>query len=196
MRSSRRDDLDALDLDAFDGRAFFTATATLRRNRGNTLEDVVSFDQLTKSGVLAVEELRIAVTKKELAAGRIRMSGARHRDHAANVRLGIELGLDLVTRITGARHSAFAFAGVGATALDHETFDDAMERGAIIKFLAREFLEVLDRFGRDVRPEGERHFTVGSLDDGVFRRRFGSAHKRRSEPRASDARKNQNERDG
>src|SRR5690606_31288223 len=86
----------------------------------------------------------------------------------------------------------FALARVGAATLDHEAFDDAMKRGAVVEFFPGEFLEVLDGFWSDVRPEGESHLTVGSLDDGVFRSRFGSAHKRRSEPRAFGTRKNQN----
>ena len=65
-----------------------------------------------------------------------------------------------------------------------------MKRRAVVEALARELLEILDVLRRDIGPEGERHFSVGGLDDGVFGG-CGSAHGRRSEPAASRCRKNQ-----
>ena len=86
--------------------------------------------------------------------------------------LRVELRFDLVAGTAGPGHAGLALAGVGAAALNHEALDDAVKRGAVVEFLVREFLEVFDGFWSDVGPEGDRHFTVGSLEDGVFRRRF------------------------
>src|SRR5205085_2599264 len=68
--------------------------------------------------------------------------------------------------------------------------DDAVKRSAIVEPLVRQLFEILDGFWCYVGPEGESHFPVGSLDDGVFCRGFGGAHKRRSEPLEGGARKN------
>ena len=189
-----RNDLNTLDLNAIDWGAFFTAAAALSRDIRNPFQNVVTLDQLAERGVLTVQKLSVAVAEEKLAAGGIGMGRARHGNDAADVGLVIELGLNLVARSAGPRHPALAFAGVGAAALDHEPFDDAMESGPIVEFFASEFLEIFDCFRCDIWPEGEGHFTVGSLDDGVFRSGFGSAHKRRSEPRAFQSRKNQNQR--
>ena len=89
------------------------------------------------------------------------------------MRLGVELGLDLVAGVAGAGHAARALFGVGAAALDHEALDDAVERGAVVEFLVGELLEVFDGLGRDVGVEFDGHFAEGGLDDGLF---FGSAH--------------------
>src|SRR5579871_6056447 len=52
-------------------------------------------DDLAPDGVLAVEECRVGEADEELAVGRIRALSAGHRAGAANVRLAIELGLEL-----------------------------------------------------------------------------------------------------
>src|SRR3954470_16692504 len=103
----------------------------------------------------------------------------------------VEFGLHLIARIAGARDAAGAGLGIGAAALNHEAFDHAMERRAVIKTLASEFLEVLDVLRRDVRPELEGHVSIGGLDDGVFFGSDGSAHKERSEPPQRTSRKSQ-----
>ena len=59
--------------------------------------------------------------------------------------------------------------------MNHEPFDDAMKRCAIIKVRARELLEILDRLGRHVGPEFDHHFSSGRFHDRDFihRHRFG-----------------------
>ena len=147
---------------------------------GDFLKNFVTADDLTKRGVLLVEEAGIAVADKKLATGGIGAGGAGHREDAAHVSLGVEFGLHFVTGIAGAGHAARTLFGVGATALDHETLDDAVKCGAVVKFVVGELFEVFDRLGGDVGPEGDGHFAVGSLDDGLF---DGSAHgKRASKP--------------
>ena len=104
--------------------------------------------------------------------------------------LFVELGFDLVAGVAGAGHSLGTLFGVGATALDHETLENAVKCGAVVETFAGEFFEILDVLRCDVGPEGEGHFSEGGLDDGVFGR-CGSAHGSRSEPVALGCRKNQ-----
>ena len=145
-----------------DGRKFF--------------EDVVSGDHRAERGVLTVEEFGVAVTDKELRAGRVWAGRAGHREDAAHVGLGVELRFDLPAGTAGTGHTFFADFGVGATALDHEALDDAMKCSAVIKTGTGEFLEVFNRLGGDVGPERDGQFAVGGLDDGVFLGGSGGAH--------------------
>src|SRR5262245_40752014 len=84
------------------------------------------------------------------------------------MRLGIELGFYLVTWIAGAGHSRRSLLGVRASALTHEALDDAVKRGAVVEPFLRQLLEILHGLGRDVRPEGDRHVTVGGFDHSLF----------------------------
>ena len=59
--------------------------------------------------------------------------------------------------------------GQRIAALNHEALDDAVETGAVVKTLVRQFLEILDVAGRDVRPEFEDHFALGGFDDWQLR---------------------------
>ena len=43
---------------------------------------------------------------------------------------------------------------------------DAMERGAVVEAFARQFLEILDRLGRDFGPKFDDHFAVARLEHG------------------------------
>ena len=92
------------------------------------------------------------------------------------MRLGVELSLDLVTGPARAGHAAPFLLCVRASALDHESLDDPVESRPIVETLFGESLEVLNRFGGDVRPEGHRHFTEGRLEDGLFAGLFVLAH--------------------
>ena len=123
----------------------FRRRRRLGRQVGDALEHVVAGDELAEGGVLAVEKLGVAVADEKLAAGRVGVGRARHRDDAAHVGLGVELGLDLVAGAAGAGHAGLARLGVGAAALDHEALDDAVKRGAVIEALAGELLEIFDR---------------------------------------------------
>ena len=48
--------------------------------------------------------------------------------------------------------------------LNHETFDNAVKRCAIVKSRARQFLEILDRVWRHVRPEFGDHFALAGFN--------------------------------
>ena len=58
----------------------------------NSLDDLVALDDLTEDNVLAVQPGGLGGADEELGAGAVRMLGAGHGDHAADVRLGVELG--------------------------------------------------------------------------------------------------------
>src|ERR1700731_3717354 len=77
----------------------------------------------------------------------------------------IELGLNLVTRITLPPETLFARVfGIRIPTLDHKPFDDAVKRGSVIKPFAGESFEILDRFRGHVGPELKHHVTLGGLD--------------------------------
>src|SRR5581483_6286705 len=116
------------DLDADDALAFIGPIRRVRGRGGNFLEHIVTIDQLAKRGVLMIEETGVTVADEKLAAGGIRIGGARHGENAANVRAVIELRLDRVTGSTGAP------AVLGGrvlreriATLDHETLDYPMK---------------------------------------------------------------------
>src|SRR5207245_6907524 len=127
--------------------------------RCDFFQHFVTLDQFAKSGVLAVEKCRVAVANKKLAAGRIGIVRTRHREHAARIPLFIKLGRDFVARIARAPGRLFAFIfRERIAALNHKAFDDAMKRGAIVKTLARQFLEILDCLWRNIGPELSYYF--------------------------------------
>ena len=85
----------------------------------------------------------------------------------------VELRLDGVPGASGPPHRFLA--GVfrqRITALNHEALDHAMKTGAVVKSLFGERFEILDRLGRDFRPEFNHHLAFGRLDHGHF---FGVA---------------------
>src|SRR5688500_15780714 len=119
-------DANGFDADTFGGLAAFTTAANGRRRVANPAEHVVTFDQLTEGGVLAVEEFCVGEANEKLAAGRVGVLRTGHGDDAAHVRFFVELGFYFVTRAAGADHRVVFFAERVA-ALDHEAFDDAVE---------------------------------------------------------------------
>ncbi len=153
-------------------RSRLAALAAVAHGHGciaNLAEHIVAFDQFTKSRVLAIEERSIAKANEELTTGRIGMSRTRHGDHAALVRTIVEFRFDFVTRIA----CAPASFGTGIlcqriAALDHETFDDTMKTGAIVKSFFREGFKILHRLWRNVRPEFQDHFALRGFDDCNF----------------------------
>lgn len=166
--SGLRDNPDRLQPDAFDRGALLAAAARFCRDIGDALQHVITRDKFAEGRVLAVEESGIAMDDEELRSGAVGVRRAGHRDHAADVGLGVELGLDLPAGTAGARHSRFAGLGVRAAALDHEALDDAVEGGAIVEPLPGQLLEVLDRLRSDVGPELDGHLAVAGLQHGDF----------------------------
>src|SRR5690606_27901465 len=59
------------------------------------------------------------------------------------------------------------FLAVGVTALDHETGDDAMELGSIIKTGARQFEKILNMVGRDFGEKFEGDVAVACGQDSL-----------------------------
>src|SRR5688572_22555515 len=102
-----------------------------------------------EDGVLAVEEVGRGQRDVELAARRVRGLGARHREHAADVLLLVELVLDRVAGAPGA-------VALGITPLDHEVRLDAVERHAVVEALLGQGHEVLHRLGGILGKELER----------------------------------------
>src|SRR5947207_14757654 len=82
------------------------------------------------------------------------------------MRFADELGFELVTVLACAPTGIFArVLRQRIAALDHETLDDSMKRGAVVKTFFGERLEIFDSFGSDLRPEFNYHVALGRLDD-------------------------------
>jgi hypothetical protein len=81
--------------------------------------------RFAKSGVLTIEVSVLSSADEELRTAGVRVAGASHRKNASFVRCLVEFGFDVVA---GATHSGT----FGATALDHETVDDAMKNKAVV----------------------------------------------------------------
>src|SRR5208283_3463196 len=157
------------DFDADDAHAFVGAVLRMRGRGADFFQNVAAFDQLAECGVLMVEERRVAVADEKLAAGGIGMVRTRHGNDAAKVRAVIELGLDLVA--WPARAPQILLARIfreRIAALNHETFDDAVKTGAVIKAFLGERFEIFDGLGRDLGPEFDDHFAFGGGDLGNF----------------------------
>ena len=141
----------------------------MRRRGGDFFQHVVAFDQFAEGGVLAVEESWVAVADEKLGASRIGIIRARHGEHTAFVGAFVEFRFDLVAGAAGAPVIFLArIFCQRVAALDHETFDDAVKTGAVVKTFLGEGLEILDRLRGDVRPEFDDHVAFGGFDDGYF----------------------------
>src|SRR5262245_39772852 len=87
----------------------------------------------------------------------------------------VELGFDLITGAARAPTALFGFVlRVRVAALNHEILDDAMKARAVVETLFGELLEILHMARRNVRPEFEDHFALGSIDNGNFAHRLES----------------------
>src|SRR5690606_20180593 len=104
---------------------------------------------LAPDGVLAVEIAGVVEADEELAVGRVRIVRPGHRADAAHMRLAAELGLQV-----GLVRTAAAGAGRIA-ALGHEAGDDAVEDDAVIKALARQFLDPRHVAGSQVGAQAD-----------------------------------------
>src|SRR5439155_24438098 len=140
-----RNDGDIFDSDARDRFTHLATVAASHRCIPNRSKHLIASDEPAKSSVLPVQEFCLGQANEELAAGRVGVLRAGHRDDAANVRLVIELGLDFVARSARAPTALpVRVFGERIAALYHETFHDAVECGAVVKTLPGQPLEILD----------------------------------------------------
>ena len=114
-----------------------------------------------------IEPVYWCETDEELRAGRVRIRFARHRDHAALMRMIVKLGFDLVTRTTCSVAVLFCrIFRIRVAALDHESFDDPVENRPVIESLACQFLEVLNCVWRGIGPKLHHHIAFARLYHG------------------------------
>ena len=73
------------DFDADDVHALVGAVLRMRGRGADFFQNVVTFDQLAKRGVLMIEKGRGAMADEKLAAGGIGIVRTRHGNDAANV---------------------------------------------------------------------------------------------------------------
>src|SRR5262249_1079746 len=106
---------------------------------------------------------------EELRTCGIWIRPARHRNYAAIMAMIVELGFEVVPG--SALPVAVLFCRVfriWIAALDHESFDDPVENCPVVKALARQFLEVLNRFWCGIRPKLHHHIAFTRLYHGHF----------------------------
>ena len=147
--------------------------AGMRGRGADFFQHFVALDELAERGVLAVKKTRVAVADEKLRAGGIRTLRTRHREHAANVWLVIELRLDLVTGTAGAPEVLLGIVlRVRVAALNHKTLDDTVKTGAVVETFFREVGEIFDVAGCNVRPEFENHFAGAGSKNSNFAHKF------------------------
>src|SRR4051812_40824774 len=131
----------------------------LHRLAALDLVDVLhAFGDLAPHRVLIVEERGIVEADEELAVAGIGTGGARHRGGAADMRLLVELRLQLLAGAAGA--GALRTAGLG-----HKTLEYAMEHDAVVKALTDQFLDPGDMAGGKVGTHLDGHGSLGGFED-------------------------------
>src|ERR1700692_3579711 len=116
--------------------------------------------------VLVVEEGGVVEADEELAVAGIRARGARHRGGAADMRLLVEFGLQLLAGAAGA-------GALRAAGLSHEALDHAVEHDAVVKSLAHQFLDARDVARGQIGPHLDGNRPLGGLEDQSI---FGVSH--------------------
>src|SRR5262249_49879832 len=136
-------------------------------------QHIIAFDQFAKSRVLTVKKRRIREANEKLATRGIRMLRARHRNDTAFMLATIKFRFDFVTWIARAPFRFLrGILGLWIAALDHESLDDSMKTGAIVKAFIGKGLKILNRLWRDIWPKLENHFTLVCFNN----RNFTGAH--------------------
>jgi hypothetical protein len=110
---------------------------------------------LPPDGILLVEKARVAKADEELRVGRIYVLRAGHG--AADMRLGIELGLEI---------GIFRAAGPGpvrTASLGHEPSDHAVENDAVVELLAGKLLDVRDMGWGEIGPHFDDDLPLSGL---------------------------------
>src|ERR1700710_519463 len=108
--------------------------------------------------VLVVEEGSIVEADEELAVAGIGARRARHRRGAADMRLLVEFGLELLAGAAGS-------GALRTSGLRHETVDDAMEHDAVVKAFAHQFLDPRDMARRKIGPHLDGDGALGGFED-------------------------------
>jgi len=114
------------------------------------------FLDLTPDGVLPIEESGIVKADEELAVGRVRIVGPRHRADPAHMRFGVEFGLEV-----GLVRSAHAGA-VGAAALGHEARDHAVKLDPVIEPLVCQLDDPRDVAGGQIGAQLDLHIAAAA----------------------------------
>src|SRR5436189_5828809 len=157
------------DLDALNIHPLFWPIVGAGLGRRNFFQHIVALNQFAEGGVLAVEKFGRTVADEKLTPGRIGILRTVHRKHATLMRLFVKLGLNFVSGIASAPTCLFAVVlGEGIAALDHKSFDDAVECGPIVETSLGQLLEILDCLWRAVGPELGHHFAFARLDYRYF----------------------------
>ena len=86
------------------------------------------------------------ITDIELGSTRV-ATGMGHGEGSGLMLLTVDLAVDVVTGTSCSRHSLRTISAVGATALGHETRNDAMEGEPVIKAIPGQFHKVGDGIG-------------------------------------------------
>jgi len=112
-------------------------------NTADLIDNLDALNDLTESGVLAIQMGCVLVHDEELAAGGVGHHGAGHGQNAALVENGVIKAVCLELTADGVLGAAHAVAQRVA-ALDHEAGDNAMENETIVKALGNEGDKVVD----------------------------------------------------
>src|SRR5258706_2302032 len=117
-----------------------------------------SLDHAAPNRILPVEKGCVIETDEELAVGTIGMVGASHGHGAALVRDVTEFRFQILT-------GAAAACSCRIAGLSHETFDNAVKNNAVIKSLARKFLDASDVVWSKIGQQLNHNAAVGRLQN-------------------------------
>ena len=123
----------------------------------------------SKDGVHAIEMRGGGMGDEELAATGV-FAGMGHAQGAGGMLFWVTCSLtfNVMTGAAGAGHAAGTFFRVGATALNHEVVDDAVEGESIIKTVLGQFDKIGDREGGGFTEKVEVDIAAIAVDDGLW----------------------------
>lgn len=168
--------LSLFDFHGFDENVVIGAVHAVGLDAGDVVEDFEALVELAEHGVavgragaalVVVEEVDVVtVDDEELAADGVRHGGLGPAEGAAHVgEARIVAVADGGARTLGGVATGTVAAGEVA-ALDHETGNDAMERGAVVLALLGELDEVRCAFADAIDENAEFHHAVVRCHDG------------------------------
>ncbi|CAD75263.1 conserved hypothetical protein [Rhodopirellula baltica SH 1] len=132
------------------------------------INDVLAFDDFAKHAV-SIVEVRLSFMSDEKLRPIGVGTGVGHRQNAGTIML--ELGMELIFKLVTGSTTPAAF---GATALDHEVGDHAVENQSVVVLLLAERFEVLNGLRSFVVKQFDANRSAIGIKGGNFHRSLSS----------------------
>jgi hypothetical protein len=150
-----------MNVNALNANRIFGSVLLVDLNRLHLVECIPTFYHATKDGVLSIKVRGLVKSNEKLAA----VGVGTLVGHAQNTALVVlELGLDLIfKRLTVDARAVLGRSGSRRTSLDHEGWDEAVERRVIVGVGCTEGEEVVGCLGAGAAEELEFEVAVGCV---------------------------------